>query len=543
MSTTFGTDFLYPLRPYQITAVERTLEMLDGGLDPLISAATGTGKAAMAAAVAVKHAMRSGKRVLLKVHRTELADQLIDWLDRLDPDHPAAREQADSHAESGYRKARYVVAMVQTVGAKIRRKKMADGQEERWRDVSRLKAFNPMEFGLVITDEGHHNDSAVWRGIDEHFRQNHTLRRFGLSATWVDADGAAKGMSCGYNAVSFRMGPAEAIREGWLVPLVTNPIVVDSVDWSSLPVNADGMYREGPLSEALREEEPLHKVVLATIDKARDQPVLAFGVDKKHVRALKAVFERYKPGQSRAVFDGRESDDRKEFLSSLGVSFQYGINCGVFTEGTDIPRVACVAVLRPCESDVLAVQIVGRAMRPQPGILDRKEVRDRMWSSAAERRRAIAGSAKPFARVLDFVSLSGRKLMTTADILGTDYPAPVRDYANRMIQNNPDRDHDVQDMLERASTEWSLIQEEIARRSGLKASGVRYQTSEVDLFDARTKTEAKRPQTVREALLATAGQVAVLVGRHGWSEERASNLSRKAAATILSKYDRKAAAQ
>ena len=43
------------------------------------------------------------------------------------------------------------------------------------------------------------------------------------------------------------------------------------------------------------------------------------------------------------------------------------VNCMVFTEGTDIPRVETVIVARPTQSEALYAQMVGRGLRLYPG--------------------------------------------------------------------------------------------------------------------------------------------------------------------------------
>ena len=43
------------------------------------------------------------------------------------------------------------------------------------------------------------------------------------------------------------------------------------------------------------------------------------------------------------------------------------VNCGVFTEGTDIPNIDCVLLARPTKSRNLLVQMIGRGMRLHPG--------------------------------------------------------------------------------------------------------------------------------------------------------------------------------
>ena len=43
------------------------------------------------------------------------------------------------------------------------------------------------------------------------------------------------------------------------------------------------------------------------------------------------------------------------------------LNCGVFTEGTDIPNIDCILLARPTKSRNLLVQMIGRGMRLHPG--------------------------------------------------------------------------------------------------------------------------------------------------------------------------------
>ena len=46
------------------------------------------------------------------------------------------------------------------------------------------------------------------------------------------------------------------------------------------------------------------------------------------------------------------------------------VNCGIFTEGTDIPNIDCVLVARPTRSRNMIVQMIGRGMRLSPGKKD-----------------------------------------------------------------------------------------------------------------------------------------------------------------------------
>ena len=46
------------------------------------------------------------------------------------------------------------------------------------------------------------------------------------------------------------------------------------------------------------------------------------------------------------------------------------VNCGIFTEGTDIPNIDCILLARPTRSRNLLVQMIGRGMRLSPGKTD-----------------------------------------------------------------------------------------------------------------------------------------------------------------------------
>jgi len=62
---------------------------------------------------------------------------------------------------------------------------------------------------------------------------------------------------------------------------------------------------------------------------------------------------------------------RKERLNSFRRGeFKVLVNCGVFTEGTDIPNIDCVLLARPTKSKNLLVQMIGRGMRLHPGKTD-----------------------------------------------------------------------------------------------------------------------------------------------------------------------------
>lgn len=100
---------------------------------------------------------------------------------------------------------------------------------------------------------------------------------------------------------------------------------------------------------------------------------------------------------------GKYHDDRRRGIVERmrAGTLQWCANQGVFTEGTDIPTVAALAMCRQTESDNLMRQMVGRGLRTLKGVLDGLET-----ASNAERLSAIAASAKPDCLVLDMAGVT-----------------------------------------------------------------------------------------------------------------------------------------
>jgi superfamily II DNA or RNA helicase len=121
---------------------------------------------------------------------------------------------------------------------------------------------------------------------------------------------------------------------------------------------------------------------------------------------------------------------QKEKRRSILQRFKNGdtavcVNAQVLTEGYDNPFVELISMARPTKSRSLYTQMIGRSTRTLPGVIDDLPAADL-------RRDAIARSAKPYCRVLDFVGNSGRhKLVTCLDILGGHVSEEVAEAAKK----------------------------------------------------------------------------------------------------------------
>ena len=95
-------------------------------------------------------------------------------------------------------------------------------------------------------------------------------------------------------------------------------------------------------------------------------------------------------------------DERKErFERFASGAVRFLVNVGVATEGTDLPRCSCVAIVRPTMSRGLFVQMAGRGVR----LRDAWDVEP---ATAEERRAAIAISPKPDCLLLNFAPSNAR---------------------------------------------------------------------------------------------------------------------------------------
>jgi superfamily II DNA or RNA helicase len=146
-------------------------------------------------------------------------------------------------------------------------------------------------------------------------------------------------------------------------------------------------------------------------------PAIAFCVDIQHSIL---VAERFAArGYRAAHLDGdTPKEERRQLIAALGAGgVQIISNCGLISEGLDVPAVHAAILLRPTKSLALYLQQVGRTLRPSPNkeralILDhagnvfRHGLPDhaRDWSLAdrhakpAMRRSSAARTAAPLSR-------------------------------------------------------------------------------------------------------------------------------------------------
>ena len=237
---------------------------------------------------------------------------------------------------------------------------------------SRLEKYSPDRFKLVLVDEAHHIVAPGYLQVLEHFgledKRETSPALVGVSATFSRFDGLRLGAVIDH--IVYHKDYVDMIGEKWLSDVMFTT-VKSKADLSMVRTGRDGDFQTGQLSEAVNTEITNDITFKAWKEEAGERKsTLVFCVDIKHVTTLTAMFRRYGV-DAQYITGATKKRVRGERLDAFkGREFPVLLNCGVFTEGTDIPNIDCVLLARPTKSRNLLVQMIGRGMRLYPGKQD-----------------------------------------------------------------------------------------------------------------------------------------------------------------------------
>lgn len=137
---------------------------------------------------------------------------------------------------------------------------------------------------------------------------------------------------------------------------------------------------------------------------------LVFAVNIAHINALVKNFLA-NGVEAKGISSSTTNYEREQILKDFAdQKFPVLINCGILTEGVDMPIIDFLMLARPTKSSVLLQQMLGRGMRLYPG--------------------------KEFCLVLDFVDMVSERMMiaTVPTLLGIDVDSAAP--KNTMIANS-----------------------------------------------------------------------------------------------------------
>jgi ATP-dependent helicase IRC3 len=236
----------------------------------------------------------------------------------------------------------------------------------------RLSKFNPDWAKLILIDEAHHAAAPTYLKILEHFgaaTKESKAVVVGVSATLSRLDGLKLGVAL--DEIVYHRDYIEMIGEKWLSDVKFTTVQTD-IDLRSVRNNKFGDFQIGQLSRAVNTTQANEVTVKAWLDRAQSdrKSTLIFCVDLEHVRDMTNTFRQYGV-DARFITSKTPLSDRHALVQQFkNREFPVLVNCGIFTEGTDIPNIDCVLLARPTRSRNLMVQMIGRGMRLYAGKKD-----------------------------------------------------------------------------------------------------------------------------------------------------------------------------
>ncbi|KAK2606080.1 putative ATP-dependent helicase IRC3 [Conoideocrella luteorostrata] len=391
------------LRDYQQDCIKSVLLSLKRGHKRVgISLATGSGKTVIFTQLIDKVHPRSngGDRTLILAHRRELVEQAARHCQLAYPDKTIETEMGAIHASGT---ADITIASVQSITSR-----------------DRLEKFGPSDFKLVLVDEAHHIVAPGYLktlkhfGLDQKQRDSPTL--IGVSATFSRFDGVKLGAAI--DEIVYHKDYVDMITDKWLSDVIFTT-VESSANLSKVRNGAFGDFQTGELSKVVNTDEVNDITVKSWMAKAADRnSTLVFCVDLAHVSGLTHKFQEY-GFDARFVTGDTPKLERSEILEAFKKGeFPVLVNCGVFTEGTDIPNIDCIVLGRPTRSRNLLVQMIGRGMRLHPG--------------------------KKNCHIIDFVSSLETGIVTTPTLFGLD-PDELVEEASVTDMRNMKEEHESAD--------------------------------------------------------------------------------------------------
>lgn len=322
-----------PLRDYQQAAVAAAQAAINGRVDILLAAPTGSGKTRIA--IEVFRAQGDGPAIML-CPWVSLVHQSVDYLNEQGV--PAGKILGSTNPKDGDH-----VHVTTVATAAVRDM-----------DLSKYK--------LACFDEAHRSRSNTAELVVAKLK----CPLFGLTATPRRLDG--RPLDKVFDRIHVVATTAELVQRGFLCkskvlgPLQPPPDL-GNLRWD--PVRHD--YVPAVAGRKMSDEKLLGDAAQHWKQHAKGRPAIAFCCTVAHAAVTAERLRRQ--GASVALVTGQTCQtDRKDAFDALQ-SGNLDVICsvGVLTEGIDIPELSCLILLRPTLSESLHLQMLGRALRVAGG--------------------------------------------------------------------------------------------------------------------------------------------------------------------------------
>ena len=323
------------LRPYQSDAVDSIRgHFKQGKKRVLFVLPTGGGKTETFIHIA-EQAMSRNKKVFFLVHKKNLVRQISERCNKYNLQHGII---AGGHPKNYQYPAQ--VCSVQTLKNRLDEVPTPD---------------------LIIIDEAHHASAGTWKAIMEYYSDVFML---GVTATPWRLDG--KGLGDMFERMVLGPAIAELIQMGNLVmPAYYMFKKIEALD--NLKQNNFGEYDLGEISDVMTDAAICGDIVKEYRRLADGEPAIYSCSTIFHAQEMAKTFRD--AGYTSEAVHGEQKDEEVDriFKGLADGTIQVVTFCNLISEGTDIPAVAVVGMLRPTASLSLYLQIVGRGLRPCAG--------------------------------------------------------------------------------------------------------------------------------------------------------------------------------
>lgn len=347
---------LLNLRDYQTEAKDAVwTAWFRGKQRPAVVLPTGSGKTVIFSHMIDHYLMAwPGYRVVVLVHRDELADQAIDKIKQIAPDLPVGKVKAADNELF----ARVLVCSVQTVSRENRLRQLLESQA----------LFG--KIGLVIVDECELAAAPSWQKVlhalgcfAEEFEADgdEYTRAVGFTATMARGDGVGLGST--WQEVCYSRSTPWMISRGYLVDVKGQNVDLDDLDLSDVR-RSGGDYQAHDLGEAIVAADGPRVISRALREYAPERKSMIFAPDVASATAI--LHQLREDGWTADLITGEtpREDRRLIFKRTREGDTQILVNCMVLTRGTDLPWMDCAVIARPTRSEPLFIQMVGRVLRP-----------------------------------------------------------------------------------------------------------------------------------------------------------------------------------
>lgn len=428
----------YGLRDYQREANDAIDRALAIKRSTLLVLPTGCGKTVVFA----EQARRRGGALIL-AHRDMLIEQAAQKL-RHHTGEAVDVEKADRKAYD----ARYICASVQSL-----RGQRLQGFARRHRP------------GLIVVDEVHHAASKSYRDILDAFPEAKLL---GVTATSERGDGI--GLWNVLDRADTEHGAAycyelrAALDDAWLTDFDYRPVFAP-IELDKIRAKSTGNLDEAAMDAAISKFSG--EIAKALIDSCHGM-TLGFTTGVQSAEVTAAALNKLRPGCAVSVHGEMDDRVKQRIVDTwLAGEVDYLLNCAVYIEGADFPKLLNVFDAALTKSRPRHAQKVGRGTRLWPIGIDHLLTKE-------ERRAAIAKSPKPRWRYFHLNGIGDRHdLATPIDLLAGSATPDVRSAAKRILRERGGRvDEALAEAKSRIEDERLRLAAQAARQAAARRARI-----------------------------------------------------------------------